>query len=1176
MKRFVLLLFIVASGAIYGQRDLTQLYLESGIVELENNIKGSETIVMNFQKSDALYRIVTFDELPSEQEKMDLKNLGVELLAYLPKMTFYAKITQSLNGEQMKKLGMNGIHLIDQNLKLSSALKNGDIPNYAIEGESYLLNISFFNGIESAQLESELVNCNSTLVKKHARYWTVKTSQKNLMDLAKIEELYYISCIPDKGEPENIGGRLDHRSNSISQDFNGGMMYNGDGVKVMLQDDGYIGEHIDYTGRVEQSYCVGCSANPGFEHGDHVAGTIMGAGNLDPMAKGMAYGAKIYVFGPDNFNYDTVPTLYNDSGIVITSKSYSNGCNSGYSELAAQLDQQSHNLQSLIHVFSAGNNGSSDCAYGAGPGWGNITGGHKSGKNVLTVGNLSQLDVIEPSSSKGPMTDGRIKPDICAVGKSVYSTVPNNMYDFKTGTSMSCPGVSGTVAQLYHAFKDLNGGVNPPAGLIKAAILNSAEDLGNPGPDFKYGYGRINARRAYEILENNNYIIDTANQGDNDIFFLNIPAGIKELKIMLYWADFEGTVGTAYALVNDLNLKVKDPVATLYEPWVLDHTPDAALLNADALRKVDSLNNMEQVTLLDPIPGTYEIDIFGDIIPQGPQPYYIVYQMVADEITVTHPNGGEGIKANNSCPIRWDSSPTTENFYIEYSTDNGSNWYPITTVGPEVRLTYWNTPSDSVTGQAKIRVSRAGVTDQSDTVFTLMKVANNLNIEWKCPDSLKFVWDSVPGATGYEISMLGDKYMDSIEVSATNSVVLMINENVDTWLSVRALGEDAARSERAIAIHKEPGQYACVWSDPVAQFDASCEKTGIYGCVTLNNTSMNIDTSSTVTWYFPGGTPSTSTDYSPTVCYDSNGNKDAALVVQNLVGTDSIYLTGYISVNPVAPIVFLEGFEFMDSLGVNNDWEILNYGGKGFKITDSASHTGSKCVVLENFGEGYGEVDGLISGPIDLSGLDENAGESATLSFRYAYKKLDGNETEVLKVLVRTACDENWAARKIISGNNLSSLISPGYYTPSSQSDWVTIHVVNITSGYWSNNFQMKFEFTSAGGNNLYLDDINIYEGIPSEELISIEELDGNNISEVSLYPNPSNGESVLKFYAQALTNAQIRIYDGTGRLISSYPLIVNQGENIVYLETQNLKAGAYRILLSTNPDEHQSNYIKY
>jgi subtilisin family serine protease len=394
----------------------------------------------------------------------------------------------------------------------------------------------------------------------------------------------------------------------------------------MMQDDGKIGEHIDYKGRINQSGCSNCSTDPNNDHGDHVAGTIMGAGNINPTSKGMAYGAELLVYGSSNNNYNAVPNLYNNEGLVITSKSYSSTCNGGYDNLTRSLDEMTNDLNSIIHVFSAGNAGQDDCGYGP-SGWGNITGGHKSGKNVLAVGNLDGYDAINSSSSRGPATDGRIKPDICGVGTSVNSTIPGNTYGVKTGTSMSCPGVAGTIGQLYDAYRDLNGGNNPTSGLIKAAILNTGEDLGNPGPDFIYGWGRINARAAFELLRDGNYTRDTITQNENESIFLNVPASTKELRVMLYWTDVEGSTSAQFALVNDLNMFVVTPSNDTIYPWVLDPTPTVSSLTAIAERERDSINNMEQVTISNPASGSFEINIDGFNIPQGPQEYFIVYRI---------------------------------------------------------------------------------------------------------------------------------------------------------------------------------------------------------------------------------------------------------------------------------------------------------------------------------------------------------------------------------------------------------------------------------------------------------------------------------------------------------------------------------------------------------------------
>ena len=460
--------------------------------------------------------------------------------------------------------------------------------------------------------------------------------------------------------PENNTAVTLNRSNYLNSPSNNGLKYDGTGVNVMMQDDGIIGEHIDYQGRLDQSYT---NSNNG-DHGDHVAGTIMGAGNLDPLAKGMANGAFLYVFGSSDNNYNSVPNLYQNQDLVITSKSYSNGCNAGYTTLSRDLDEQIDDYPSLIHVFSAGNSGTSNCGYGAGAGWGNITGGHKVGKNVIAVGNLTDEDVIANSSSRGPAEDGRIKPDVCAKGSNVYSTVDINDYEYKTGTSMSCPGVSGSIAQLYHAYKDLNNGQNPRSSLIKAVVMNSAEDLGNPGPDFIYGWGRVNLKRSYETLLNQQYFYNSLDNGNNTSISLNVPPGQGQLRVMLYWADIEGTANAAIALVNDLDMTITTPSGNTFEPWVLNSSPNASSLNANATRGVDHLNNVEQITIDSPSSGVYTININGFNVPSGPQDFYVVYEYRNSDVVLTYPNGGDPFVPGETEKIRWDAFENAEIFLL--------------------------------------------------------------------------------------------------------------------------------------------------------------------------------------------------------------------------------------------------------------------------------------------------------------------------------------------------------------------------------------------------------------------------------------------------------------------------------------------------------------------------------
>jgi subtilisin family serine protease len=191
--------------------------------------------------------------------------------------------------------------------------------------------------------------------------------------------------------------------------------------------------------------------------------------------RGMAAESNLYVVNYQaNFLDSATQTYINDGSVQVTNSSYSNGCNDGYTTITQTVDTQANDIPTLLHVFSAGNSNNNDCGYGAGNQWGNITGGHKQGKNVIATANVFFDGSLVGSSSRGPAHDGRIKPDIAANGQNQNSTDENNTYQSFGGTSGAAPGIAGISAQLYEAYGDLNGGNLPPSALIKASLLNTA------------------------------------------------------------------------------------------------------------------------------------------------------------------------------------------------------------------------------------------------------------------------------------------------------------------------------------------------------------------------------------------------------------------------------------------------------------------------------------------------------------------------------------------------------------------------------------------------------------------------------------------------------------------------------------------------------------------------------
>jgi PKD repeat protein len=335
------------------------------------------------------------------------------------------------------------------------------------------------------------------------------------------------------------------------------------------------------------------------------------------------------------------------------------------------------------------------------------------------------------------------------------------------------------------------------------------------------------------------------------------------------------------------------------------------------------------------------------------------------------------------------------------------------------------------------------------------------------------------------------------------------------------------------------------------------DKTTICSGDQIQFTDISYNAVTSWTWSFPSGSPSTSTLQNPVVTYSSPGLYAVTLTANDGSTTATETKTSYIRVLDASETLpFFEGFETYTTLTNLPNWEISNENNDNtFELTTTASHSGTKSVVLRNYGQPGNTVDELIAAPVDLSGV--TAATGVTLSFRYAYRKLLSTDTEFLKVLVSTDCGDNWVVRRTIGGSSLSPLTASQSWTPASIDDWTTVHMTNIGTNSWSENFRYKFRFEGKDGNNIFLDDINIYLGSPSNEIIlSVDELE--DIREINLYPNPTEGEVTLSFSLEQAQTAQIDITDVYGKTAQMNAIQANSGSNLVFLNTSNLSSGVY------------------
>jgi hypothetical protein len=327
-------------------------------------------------------------------------------------------------------------------------------------------------------------------------------------------------------------------------------------------------------------------------------------------------------------------------------------------------------------------------------------------------------------------------------------------------------------------------------------------------------------------------------------------------------------------------------------------------------------------------------------------------------------------------------------------------------------------------------------------------------------------------------------------------------------------------------------------------------------------TGWNWEITPATGWSFASG--STSTSQNPTINFTQTGLYTIKLTATDVSTTDDEVKTNYIRVLPESALLpYWEGFESYNTLANLTNWEVVNpSNNNAWTIENTTGHSGAQCAKLVNFGQAVGNVDELISAPIDLSVIPSTG--TVTLSFRYAYRKRTTADYEYLKVFVSSDCGNNWAQRKTLGGNQLSSLTSTTTWKPTQQADWVTVHMINVTNLYFTPNFKMKFRFEADGGNNIYLDDINLYAGAPSDNLVlGINDL--NDINNVELYPNPTEGDVHIKFSANQAEKMVVQITDITGKVVSTSQITTKEGSNLIIIPTDGMSSGTYFVKLGSN-----------
>lgn len=820
MKHNQLLLLSVLSfafSALFAQKD-NSVQLRTGSISVQPNIQKSVLDSFNakasrFQKKT--FAVVQFESIPTEETKKLLSASGIELLEYIPNNSYTITLSGNADLNILQQSKARSIFQLAPEQKMETRLSLGILPSSAIKIAGTIdVWISFPKTFSSADVINDLKKLNfdilSTQYQLH-RILSLRIASNRLKDLAALPYVEYVQAAPGGDQILNYNSRYGSRANVLNSSIaNGGKGLNGEGVVVGVGDNADVQTHMDFAGRL-----INRAAAAAAGHGHHTTGTVGGAGNIQEIFRGYASKSTI-VSQAFNGIILNAPAYVNDYGMVITNNSYGDNIECGYygtyDLYSRLLDQMAFDLPGLTNVFSAGNSGNQTCPPFV-PFYHTVLGGYQSAKNVVTVGATNDSGAVAFFSSRGPVKDGRIKPEIVAMGQWVASAWPVNIYSFNNGTSMSAPAVSGGLALLYQRYRQLNGNANPKNGLMKALLCNGAADRGNAGPDFQYGFGWMNLLRSVDMIENNRYFIANSTNGSINNHSISVPASTAQLKVMLYWNDPAASPLSAKTLVNDLDLEVIDPSSTTTLPKILDTA--SANLNNVSINGADHLNNMEQVVINNPASGNYTLRVKGTAITQNPsQEYFLVYDIIPVQLKITSPAGGEALVPGELRKISWDANGfASGTATIEFSSDGGSTWATIATgVNVNRGLYSWWVPNIT-TSQALVRITKEGSGESSTgSQFVISGQPTVSLASTQCEGYININWTLVSGATDYEVMMLQGDEMKTIATTTSTSYTFSgLSKDSVYWVTVRARVNGKA-GRRAVAISRKPNNGSCIGS----------------------------------------------------------------------------------------------------------------------------------------------------------------------------------------------------------------------------------------------------------------------------------------------------------------------------------------------------------------------------
>ena len=292
------------------------------------------------------------------------------------------------------------------------------------------------------------------------------------------------------------------------------------------------------------------------------------------------------------------------------------------------------------------------------------------------------------------------------------------------------------------------------ASTLKALLIHTADDKGNAGPDYEYGWGLINVQAAAELLATyrsnagtRRVVEDRVATSRTQVDVAFAWDGSSPIKATLCWTDPAGTATASHddrarRLVNNLDLRVIGPDAAIHRPWVMPFVGDWSVASCAyaAITGSNATDTVEQVLIAAPaVAGVYTARVtFAGTLTNGSQPFSLILSGVTPS-------------QRAPAPVLTASSPSS------------GSWFDVTASGSGAAFAANGyTTTLNTTGSPTARNPLAGRSAWSGTSPGFVKVVVNLTDTAKyAGHSLRIRWrlgtDSSTASAGW--------YVDDVTLS---------------------------------------------------------------------------------------------------------------------------------------------------------------------------------------------------------------------------------------------------------------------------------------------------------------------------------------------------------------------------------------------------------------------------